>query len=157
MAKNYAAAKPAAMRVCRLFCKKSEKFAKIGLTFQIRSGKMCPRPASRAARKGSGGSNEPKPRQGRARQFSRTRTFRGAHEPLRSGFAGSLQFYHKRPCREGVPERIKRGREKVVTRAVAQAGMLPKGSGAGYTRHCQKVRKKILMVQQFLQNILWRV
>ena len=84
MAKNDAAAKPAAMRVCRLFCKKSEKFAKIGLTFQIRSGKMCPRPASRAARKGSGGSNEPKPRQGRARQFSRTRTFRGAHEPLRS-------------------------------------------------------------------------
>ena len=41
-----------------------------------------------------------------------------------------------------------------MTRAVAQAGMLPKGSGAGYTRHCQKVRKKILMVQQFLLNYI---
>ena len=33
--------------------------------------------------------------------------------------------YRKRPCREGVPERTKGGREKVVTRAVASAAMLP--------------------------------
>ena len=31
----------------------------------------------------------------------------------------------------GAPERIKRGKEKVVTRAVAHAEMLSSGSGAG--------------------------
>ena len=31
----------------------------------------------------------------------------------------------------GAPERIKRGKEKVVTRAVAYARMVPKGAGAG--------------------------
>ena len=39
--------------------------------------------------------------------------------------AGSLKINRKRPCREGVPERTKGGREKVVTRAVASAAMLP--------------------------------
>jgi len=31
----------------------------------------------------------------------------------------------------GVPERLKRGKEKVVTRAVAYARMVLKGTGAG--------------------------
>ena len=33
----------------------------------------------------------------------------------------------------GALERIKRGKEKVVTRAVAHARMVPTGTGAGYT------------------------
>ena len=57
----------------------------------------------------------------------------------------------------GAPERIKRGKEKVVTRAVANAGMklIRKKFRSGVTRHCQNWnelnKKPILMVQQFLK------
>ena len=41
------------------------------------------------------------------------------------GWPPALDQTVSRPCREGAPERIKGGREKVVTRAVASAAMLP--------------------------------
>ena len=61
----------------------------------------------------------------------------------------------------GAPERIKRGKEKVVTRAVANAEMKSSGiSERGNTAlsELNELNKKsILMVQQFLKIILWRV
>ena len=54
----------------------------------------------------------------------------------------------------GVPERIKRGKEKVVTRAVACAEMKFSGtSERGYT----VLMNESLLVQQFLNLLLWRV
>ena len=71
--------------------------------------------------------------------------------------AGSLH-YHKRPCREGVPERIKRGREKVVTRAVAPAVMLSfVEAERGYARHCRKFEKISDGPAISTEKILWRV
>ena len=55
----------------------------------------------------------------------------------------------------GASERIKRGKEKVVTRAVACAEMKPCGvSERGYT---VLMNLKSSLVQQFLNIILWRV
>ena len=55
----------------------------------------------------------------------------------------------------GASERIKRGKEKVVTRAVACAEMKPCGvSERGYT---VLMNLKDSLVQQFLKYILWRV
>ena len=54
----------------------------------------------------------------------------------------------------GVPERIKRGKEKVVTRAVACAEMKFYGaSERGYT----VLMNESSLVQQFLNLLLWRV
>ena len=53
-------------------------------------------------------------------------------------------------------EKGRKGKGRDACRGLRRDASI-RGSGAGVTRHCQKVRKKILMVQQFLQNILWRV
>ena len=66
-------------------------------------------------------------RQSRARQFSISRTFRG------TTVQAEMQRYRIN-LPGGVPERIKRGKEKVVTRAVACAKMKLRGvSERGYT------------------------
>ena len=55
----------------------------------------------------------------------------------------------------GAPERIKRGKEKVVTRAVACAEMKFQGtSERGYT---VLTNRKIRWSSNFLISILWRV
>ena len=61
----------------------------------------------------------------------------------------------------GAPERIKRGKEKVVTRAVANAEMKFFGTSERGNTALSELnelnKKSILMVQQFLKLILWRV
>ena len=56
----------------------------------------------------------------------------------------------------GAPERIKRGKEKVVTRAVACAEMKPCGVSERWLHGTDELKKSSL-VQQFLKYILWRV
>ena len=56
----------------------------------------------------------------------------------------------------GASERIKRGKEKVVTRAVACAEMKPCGVSERWLHGTDELEESSL-VQQFLNNILWRV
>jgi hypothetical protein len=81
-------------------------------------------------------------------------TFRGAE-----GSRNAAHWLNNLPG--GAPERIKRGKEKVVTRAVANAEMRFSGiSERGNTALSELnelIKKSILMVQQFLKLILWRV
>ena len=55
----------------------------------------------------------------------------------------------------GAPERIKRGKEKVVTRAVACAEMKPCGVSERWLHGTDELKSSL--VQQFLKYILWRV
>ena len=82
------------------------------LTFRGGCGKLCPAPHYGAARKES----EQRLLTGRARQFSKY-DFPRRRERLKSKLTG----FNNLPG--GAPERIKRGKEKVVTRAVANAEM----------------------------------
>ena len=56
----------------------------------------------------------------------------------------------------GASERIKRGKEKVVTRAVACAEMKPCGVSERWLHGTDELEESSL-VQQFLNIILWRV
>ena len=89
----------------------------------------------------------------RARQFSKY------DFPRRRGWLKCSSLANNLPG--GAPERIKRGKEKFVTRAVANAEMKSSGiSERGNTAlsELNELNKKsILMVQQFLKIILWRV
>ena len=79
-----------------------------------------PRTPSRGGSKGKRGKRET----GRARQFS---IYGLSVAPSRRRDARGTGYN----LPGGVPERIKRGKEKVVTRAVAYARMIPVGIGAG--------------------------
>ena len=76
------------------------------------------------------------------------RTFRGTTAELRSSATG-----YNLPG--GVPERQKRGKEKVVTRAVAYAEM--KFSGTSERGYTVLMNRKIHWSSNFLIIILWRV
>ena len=83
----------------------------MSLTFRCGSGKLCPRPATGQPEREStrvlttaGQGNFP------------SMTFRGAE-----GSRDAAHWLNNLPG--GAPERIKRGKEKVVTRAVANAEM----------------------------------
>ena len=81
-------------------------------------------------------------------------TFRGAES-----CGNAVHWLNNLPG--GAPERIKRGKEKVVTRAVANAGMKFFGTSergnTALSELNELIKKSILMVQQFLKIILWRV
>ena len=89
----------------------AQKISKMSLTFRSGSGKLCPAPRYGVARKRKRFTAHC----GRARQFSKYDFPRRRGRQKCSSLANNLPG--------GAPERIKRGKEKVVTRAVACAGM----------------------------------
>ena len=126
----------------------------MSLTFRRGSGKLCPAPRYGVARKKS----EQRLLNGRARQFSKY-DFPRCRGLLKSGSAG----FNNLPG--GAPERIKRGKEKVVTRAVACAEMKPCGVSERWLHGTDELKKfigpaisKIYIMESLIlaQNERWR-